>query len=231
MASPFIQFDELISLSAMGGYNTNPALSQLSAVFLLSSCLVMRQQWLWQNPISPISDSEYQNILEMIEQAEAELMTSINIGQIVPSIGAMNGDIFLLLDGSVVLQSDYPELTAIVPASWLIGVLIQLPDMQETSLHGDNGFNVGDIVGENDVTLGVSQIPEHNHTQNPHNHTYTQTSAIPTAAGIEPTFADLTTQFPSVTGSTVATNNPTGGGLSHNNVPQSLAVYWWIVAR
>lgn len=231
MASPLIKFSDLLSLSLMGGYNQSPALSQLSAVFLLSSCQVMRQKWLWQSPIAPISNGAYNDILEMIAQAEAQLMQSVNIGQIVPSVGNLTADIFLLLDGSVVAQSDYPELSSVVPSAWLVGSDIILPNMQETSLHGDNGSNVGAVVGENSVTLDVSQIPSHNHTQNPHNHTYVETSSIPTAAGIEPTFADLTTQVPSLTGNSIATNNPAGGDQPHNNVPRSLAVYWYIVAR
>lgn len=231
MASPYIQFAELIALAADGGYNPSPALSQLSAVFLLSSCWVMRMRWLWQNPIAPITDSEYEDILEMIEQAEADLMTSFAIGQIIPSVGDLSSNINLLrLDGSTVLQADYPALAAIVPASWLVGADIQLPDMREKSLHGDDTTNVGTIVGENDVTLTINEMPAHSHTQQPHSHSYSLTTAIPTAAGLEPTFADLTTNVPSSTGLTTAINNDTGGDQPHNNVPESLTVFWWIVA-
>ena len=231
MASPYIQYSEIVAIAQNGGYNQNPALSQISAVFLLSSCLVMSQRWLWQNPIDPISESEFQDILSMIETAESELMESVNLGQIVPSVSNMDSDIYLRLDGSIVAQADYPELYDVVPVSWLVGTNIQLPDMYQKSVHGGDVTNVGSIEGDNEVVLSVDEMPSHSHTQDPHSHSYVETTSVPTAAGLEPTFADLTTNIPSVTGTTVAINNPTGGGQPHNNVPESLIVHWWIVAR
>lgn len=207
------------------------ALSDLSAVFLLSACRVMTMKWLWQSPLEKITDAEYQQILQMIAETEYSLMSGFAIGQIMPTVSDLSSYINVLaLDGSTVLQADYPELTGVVPASWLVGADIQLPNMNETGVHGEDGTNLGDVVGENAVTLQISEIPSHTHVQNAHSHSYTQTSAIPTAAGLEPTFADLTTNFPSVTGNTVATNQNTGGDGAHNNIPRSLAVRWWIVA-
>lgn len=231
MASPYIQLDELVDLASNGGYNLSPALSQLSAVFLLSSCYVMRMRWLWQNPIAPITDQEYENILETIEQCEADLMTSFAIGQIIPSVADLSSNTNLIrLDGSTVLQADYPQLAAAVPASWLVGSNIQLPDMRERSLHGDDTTNVGNIVGENAVQLSTGEMPIHTHTQNPHQHSELTVSSIPTAAGLEPALASLVTIVPTVTGLTTAINNNAGGDQAHNNVPESLSVFWWIVA-
>lgn len=231
MASPFIEYDKLLALSANAGYTNRPSLSQTSSVFLLSACLVMRQRWLWQNPIAPISDAEYEDIIQLIEFAEAELMTG-NIGEIIASVADLSGnDSYLLLDGSVVTQSDYPELYDIVPSSWIASANIFLPDMTSKGLFGNDGANLGDIIGENDVTLSTGQMPTHTHTQNPHSHSYTQTTGIPTAAGIEPTLADLTNSFPSVTGSATATNNNAGNDESHNNIQESLSIAWWIIAR
>lgn len=232
MASPYLEYDKLVALAFDGGYTTSPALSQLSAVFLLSGCLVLRMQWLWQNPIAPIDDNEYQDILSMIEQAEAELMIAVDIGTIVPSVTDLSAfDRYLLLDGALVAQGDYPELTGVVPASWLVGPDIQLPNMQEKSLHGEDGANIGDIVGTNDVTLTVAQMPSHTHVQDAHSHGYATVTATPTAAGLEPAFASLVTPSAGTTSPATATNQNTGGGESHTNVPESLAVSWWIVAR
>lgn len=232
MASPYIQYDKLLALSTEGGYTTSPALSQLSAVFLLSACCVMYMRWLWQSPIAPIDDTTYENILTMIAQAEAELMIAVDIGTIVPSVSDLSGtDRYLRLDGALVAQADYPELTDVVPDGWLVGADIQLPDMRETSLHGDDDTNVGEIVGENEVTLLVGQIPSHTHIQNAHAHNFATVTATPTAAGLEPALASLVTPSVGVTDAVTATNQNTGGDESHNNVPESLAVYWWIVAR
>lgn len=232
MASPYIQYAKLETLATVGGLSVVSALSDLSAAFLLSSCLVMQQRWLWQSPLNKIDDSTWQDILDMIAVAEYELMTSFAIGQIIPSVADLSSyDNLLVLDGSSVLQSNYPELSAVVPASWLSGSNINLPDMSDTGLFGDGINSIGDIAGENDVTLDVSEIPSHNHTQNAHTHSYTLTTGIPTAAGVEPTFADVTTQAPSLTGATTATNNPTGGDGSHNNIQRSLIVNYWIVAK
>lgn len=230
-STPYIALSDIQLLASVGGYNPSPALSQSSAVFLLSSCQVMRLRWIWQSAINPIDDSEYQSIIELIELAESDLMTSFAIGQIIPSVVDLSSNTSLLaLDGQSVLQTDYPELSSVVPASWLVGLNIDLPDMSEKSLHGENGSNLGDIVGENNVTLDVSEIPSHNHTQNPHQHSEFTVSSIPTAAGLEPALASLVTIVPTVTGLTTATNNYTGGDGSHNNVPESLSINYWIVA-
>ena len=232
MASPSLQYDELTALASNGGYNLRPSLSELSAVFLLSSCVVLQQKWFWQKPIDPIDDNEYQDILSMIETTMAELMTNFGIGQIIPSVTDLSAnDGILELLGQTIAQADYPELAATCPSSWLSGSDIILPDMTETSLHGNDGADVGDIVGENDVILTIGQLAAHTHTQNPHSHTYNQAISTPTAAGLEPALASLVTVSPSVTGNATAINNNTGNDEPHNNVPQSLSVRWFIVAR
>lgn len=232
MASPYLMFDDLTTLAVEGGYVNSPALTNLSAVFLLSACTFLSEKWLWQNPISPIDDTTYKNILDMIAETEYQLMVSINIGTLIPSVVPKVVENWLLMDGSSYDPADYPELAAVVPAAWLGGGMINLPDMQDAGLFGSNNAGlVGTFVGENDHQLTTAEMPTHTHTQNPHSHSYTLTTGIPTAAGIEPTFADVTTQTPAITGATTATNNDEGGDQPHNNVQNSMLVYWYIVAR
>lgn len=232
MASPYLIYSDLVALAAIGGYQNTAALSNLSAVFLLSSCVYLREKWLWQNPIDPIDISTYQDIVEMIEQAEYEIMSNIMIGTIVPAVYDISNPDWILLDGTNVLQSDFPELAAIVPSAWLVGSDIVLPDMTQAGLFGENvPANIGSIVGENSHVLTVSEMPSHNHTQNPHQHSEIIPSVIPTAAGLEPALASLVTPTPSLTGLATATNNPAGGDGSHNNIQQSLTVNWYIVGR
>jgi microcystin-dependent protein len=218
MASPYIQYAPLVILAASGAYNGSKQLDGLTAVFLLSACLVMRQRWLWQNPIAPIDDLEYQSIIEMIEEAEYQLMANMLIGSIVPFIAVKTDDSLLAMDGSTYAQADYSELFAILPSAWISGSNFTLPDMSDTFVIGaDSDGNIGNSIGSNTHTLSIGEIPSHNHS-------YTLTTGIPTAAGLEPTFADLTSQAPSLTGNA-------GGGGSHNNIPQSLKMKYYIVAR
>lgn len=232
MASPFLQYGKLSALASIGGYEIVTALDNLSAVFLLSACCYLQEKWLWQSPLIKIDDSEYQNILNMIAEAEARLMISIMIGTIVPSISVKNEDALLLCDGSSVLQSDYPELAAIVPSSWLVGSDIVLPDLRDVGLFGSpDAPSLGTFFGENTVTLDESTMPSHTHIQNPHQHTEIIPVVTPSLGGEIPALADLTVPTPSTTGFATATNQSTGGGGAHNNVQNSMLVYWYLVAR
>lgn len=232
MASPYLQFDKLTALATDGGYSGNPHLSQMSAVFLLSACTYLRERWLWQNPLTPIDDTTYNNIQEMIDQCEADLMTQYAIGSFLPSVCEQNDPNLLLCDGSSILSSEYPELAACVPASWISGAMIDLPDLVSGGLFGaTDSSDVGTIVGENEVTLTENEMPVHTHTQNPHSHGYATNTATPTAAGLEPALASLVTPSAGTTAAVTATNNNAGNSDPHNNVQRSLLVYWYIVAR
>jgi len=226
-----LYYDDLVESATIGGYAITTRLSNLTALFLLSACTTLRDKYLWQTPLIKISDAEYQNIIAMIEQAEYELMTSFAIGQIISSVADLSGnDNLLVMDGTIVDGTQYPELLDAVPASWVSGTDITLPEMTKTGVFGENG-DIGDIVGENSVQLQISEMPSHTHIQNSHTHTYNQPVITPTAAGLEPALADIVVATPSLTSGTIATNQNTGGNGSHNNVQQSLSVYWYIVAR
>lgn len=232
MGSPLIQYSDVAALAAVGGYSTIAALDNLSAAFLLSSCLVMRQRWLWQSPLVKISDATWQDINSMIDEAVYQLMSNFAVGQIIQSVADLSSyDQVLELDGSTVLVADYPTLASVVPASWIVGSDINLPDMSDAGIFGDGVGSVGTFFGENDVTLTESEMPVHTHIQNSHTHTEVIPSIIPTAAGLEPALASLVTAVPSITGATVATNQTAGSGNSHNNIQRSLLVKWWIIAK
>jgi microcystin-dependent protein len=223
-------FSDLQALASDGGYSLITSLSDITAAFLLSACLPLRDRQLWQNQIMPISDTTYQEILSMIEQAEYELMTSFAIGQIISTITLIDNDNLILLDGSTIDGNDYPELFAVVPESWIVGDEITLPNMSQKGIFGENA-DVGDIIGENTVQLQISDLPSHTHTQNIHSHSEVIPVVVTALGGEIPATASLVTASPSTTGGTIATNQNTGDDAPHNNIQESLSVYWYIVAR
>lgn len=231
MDKPFLFYDDLLTASGEEGYVEKPRLAQLSAVFLLSLCVVAKQRNLWENPIDTLDDDEWDDIKDMIADAEGDLMISFGIGSIIPSVADLDDTYSLLrMDGQTVSGDDYPDLFDVVPTAWISGSDITLPDMDEKSLHGDYA-NAGDILGENTVTLDVSEMPSHNHTQSPHTHIYNNPIVTPTGAGPIVAAASVVIPTPLPTGVATPAIQSTGGGNAHNNVPESMAVIHYIVAR
>lgn len=159
-------------------------------------------------------------------------MLNVYIGSIVPSVVDLSSPRLLALNGQSVAVADYPELAAVVPAAWIVGADIVLPNLNDTGLFGtDDPVDAGSFIGENQHTLTENEMPAHTHIQNPHNHTEVIPTVIPTAAGLEPAFASLVTATPSLTGLATATNQNAGGSNPHNNIQFSMYTIFFIVAR
>lgn len=125
-------------------------------------------------------------------------------------------DKWLALDGAAVAQADYVDLTAVVPASWLSGSDIILPDMSGRSIVGvGSGYALGDSGGEESHTLTTDEMPAHTHG-------YEVAVLTADIAGELPAPA-LNALAPSVTDSA-------GNGQSHNNMPPYLVLNWAIYA-
>ena len=107
---------------------------------------------------------------------------------------------------------------------------------------GDTYAN-GSTGGEATHKLTVNEMPSHTHTQNSHNHnpsslgrnwvpnsySITRSHFSTSSSGNRYSLASNSAEewVWGETGSTTATNQNTGGGQSHNNMPPYLAVYMW----
>jgi len=121
---------------------------------------------------------------------------------------------WLPLDGELVLAAEYPALAAVVPASWIVGEDIALPDTTHRGLFGHGaGWDVGDVAGEETHTLTAAEMPAHTHD-------YEVAVVAADALGELPAPA-LNSLAPTVTGSA-------GSGDPHNNMPPYLVVVWGI---
>ena len=90
-------------------------------------------------------------------------------------------------------------------------------------------YSNGATGGEATHTLTVDEMPSHTHIQNQHRHglnrNFSDGSGGTTSAYITTADRKTSTKY---TTYTTATNQNTGGGGSHNNMPPYLAVYCWV---
>jgi len=125
-------------------------------------------------------------------------------------------DLWLPMDGGSVDATDYPDLAAVVPSSWVSGGNINLPDMNGRAVIGTGtDYEAGDTGGETEHTLTAAEMPAHTHS-------YELAVLATDILGAEPA-PSLNSLSASVTGST-------GGGEPHNNMPPYLALNWAIYA-
>lgn len=234
MANPNPVFNalEIATLAVEGGYSNLVPMSEATNVLLLSALPFIQNRRFWETPQKPITDALWDTIIQGIDDATNELMTNLAIGSFFYSLAILTDPSVIIPVGQTIAQSDYPDFTAVVPANWIVGSDIQLPDMRMTFLTSATvPSDIGQITGSNEHTLTESEMPNHNHTQNPHTHGYTSAIVTPTLSGVEPIPSVDATPTPAITNPTTATNNPTGGGQPHNNVPLSLQLIPYIVVR
>jgi microcystin-dependent protein len=125
---------------------------------------------------------------------------------------------WLLCDGASYDCDDYPELYAVVGNAYggTPDVTFNVPDARGRALVGaDTLHSLGDEFGQSEVTLGISEIPSHNHSEQG-----VTTEVLPYWGG-GPSAASIA--LPTVTGNT-------GGGGAHENTPPSIAINYIIKA-
>lgn len=191
-----------------------------SLAYILSGAILeLTKSYNWEQYGTATPDESADFFLSLWEQWS--MSVGVSIGEISPFIGNLPS-FWLALDGSVYSQADYPELTSLLPASWLSGGNIVTPDMQGRSLVGVGtingaGYNNGDVGGEASHVLSNTEMPNHTHGYIP-----PALASVDLAAGAVP--------VPDVSLGPVTQTSPTGGGQSHNNMPPFLAVNWGVYA-
>ena len=149
-----------------------------------------------------------------------------------------------LLDFVYPIGSIYMSVNSTSPQSFLGGTWERIQD--RFLLSAGSAYSAGTTGGEATHTLTVDEMPIHTHIQNEHTHSQMVhshgigTGCINVNAKWEssargmPVFANDYTSNKKYTDysngtnvATTATNQDTGGGQAHNNMPPYLAVYMW----
>jgi microcystin-dependent protein len=137
--------------------------------------------------------------------------------------GAVAPSGYLLCNGASVLTATYPNLFAAIGYTYGgAGANFTMPDLRGRTIIGVGtgaGLSVRTLnqaVGEENHLLTIPEMPSHTHVQDPHHHTY----SAPFGGNSQ---WSSNSSGPSTvnTGDTIAVNNPTGGGGTHNNMQPS----------
>lgn len=171
-----------------------------------------------ENNWEELGDATPQETAEFFqEMLEDYLMSSFrNVGMIAAFSSALFPPGWIGMNGQTLAQSDYPELTAVVPDTWKSGSNLIIPStrggfLRDTPVGGSQGASGG----SNTHTLTVNEIPAHTHT----------TPSVPTPA-VAATPGPLQVIAALSNGPTASTGN----GQPHNNMPQFVQVRFAVYA-
>lgn len=154
---------------------------------------------------------------------------------------ALESDVSGIVDLIYPVGSIYMSVNNTNPSVLFGGTWEQLKD--KFLLASGDTYTAGNTGGEATHKLTTNEMPSHTHTQNIHNHTpssagrnwvpktqsTTRSRFLSSSSGNKYTLAtDSMDDWEwAETGSTTATNQNTGKGQPHNNMPPYLAVYMW----
>ena len=140
------------------------ALSLDSALFshVGDAITKLTNDWVWDSVGDSVAD-----VVAECKSAVESWYSDMLIGTVLPWIvNPPSG--WLLLDGSTYAITDYPELSALLPAHLITGPNFTLPDVSYAFPQAvQDEDDAGAVVGSNVLTLTVGQLPPHSHTYTP----------------------------------------------------------------
>jgi hypothetical protein len=201
--------------------------AQFGGVFRLSNSSVVLCQCilstlqnfgLWSNSDnSDLTPANIDDIDYWVSLALYELSTSM-LGIVLPFASSITPTGLLLCDGSQYAREDYPGLYDILDSAFIVDSdYFVVPDLQDKFIFGEGANNRGDSGGSNSVSLSVSNLPAHNHTDS------YPTVGIVLNGELVPASVYVPPALPTVTGNT-------GSGTAFDNRPAFLVLGFGIVS-
>lgn len=148
------------------------------------------------------------------------------------------------IDDVYPVGSIYMSVNNTSPSTLFGGTWVQLTDTFLYASTTSDANSTTATSGEATHTLSTNEMPSHTHSQNAHAHNAQQHTFLETNQGINNsskrkmsyTSGDYYYPYHTVNGSwarhastanTTATNQNTGGGQAHNNMPPYMKVFMW----
>ncbi len=194
--------------------------------------MTTRENWRGQ----PFDEDQLQNAMSYASRAIAEAkilnFNPFPPGMVFPFGGTIAPAGYLACDGASYAVDDYPELFAQIAYYFGgSGANFNVPNLINRVAVGSTGdFAIGNTGGSQAVTLDVSQIPSHSHSDIGHTHSIPLITGFPTQEGIG---VNRNLTVPILTDSTgigFANIQNTGGGGSHDNMQPFQALLYIIYA-
>lgn len=212
--------------------------AQFLGAFLL---LAQEENWEQFGGLTPSEMAE--EWLDIFLKFTGGNTTMIPVGTILEFAGSMLPDGFLWAHGQNVSRETYSDLFDAIGTTFGSGngsTTFGLPDKRQRAGFGlDTGHSAFDALGEvggvYEVTLQLSQVPNHNHIQDVHTHGAGYAAGEGFLAGGGGSQggsvyagSGTTTPFAKNVKSVTATNQSSGGGGSHPNMPPYIVLNYII---
>lgn len=213
-----LSLPELEILAIEGGYTGLAALSQFSAVLLLSAAGAFLHDYaFWTGAGLELTEDEMIRIDDFVSIAEAEIIMSA-VGMIMPIATAAVPEFMLLCDGSNHLRVDHPELYEVLDPVFIVDAdNFITPDLRDRFVMGSPTKPVGETGGSEEHTLTTDEMPAHDHTFQRR-----LESTVPLSVGA-PVIGVIPLELAQPTSST-------GGGQAHSILNPYISLLYGIVA-